>query len=66
MSSNRVAKPCDAFIQRDEEGVGPLRLPEKNPIGFVQHFNRIYGRLGLKLRVSSTVPPPDDVLPKSS
>ncbi|MGB7347109.1 MAG: hypothetical protein WBD20_22990 [Pirellulaceae bacterium] len=53
MSSNRHNTPCDAYLRRDDHSVGPLRLPEKNVASFVEEFNRIYGKLGMKLQTVS-------------
>ena len=49
MSSNRHAQPCEAYLKRDEDAVGPLRLPIKDPVRFINQFNRVYARLGLKI-----------------
>jgi hypothetical protein len=49
VSSNRHAQPCEAYLQREGDEVGPLRLPLKDPVRFINQFNRVYARLGLKI-----------------
>ena len=54
MSSNRHSTPCKAYLQREDDAVGPLRLPMKNPEQFIAQFNRVYGKLGLQILAVET------------
>ncbi|QDT11847.1 hypothetical protein [Planctomycetes bacterium K23_9] len=56
MSSNRHSVACEAYLQREDESVGPLRLPAKNTIEFIKQFNRVYRRLGLRIQTVDDVP----------
>lgn len=50
-SSNRTVSPaCDVAVYRDEQPIGPLRLPRIEPASFVREFNRLYGPCGMVLR----------------
>ena len=48
-SSNRAVKPCDGILKRDEEPIGPMRLPVHRAEDFVDHFNRTYENVGLSI-----------------
>ena len=63
-SSNRQPVSCDAAVYRQQHVVGPIRLPEKNPLTFIEQFNRIYRSAGIELQrtdvVENETPPNDD------
>ena len=49
-SSQREVHPCEAVLERHESKVGPMRLPIKNRLRFVEEFNRRYRSTGLAIR----------------
>ncbi|MCD0461242.1 hypothetical protein [Roseiconus lacunae] len=52
-SSNRPHVDFDANLSQDGKPTGPIRLPAKNAIEFVNEFNRLYGRR--RYRITSDV-----------
>ena len=48
-SSPRSASEFDAILIAEECIVGPILLPEKRGLAFVEEFNRTYERVGLKI-----------------
>ncbi|MEM8669967.1 MAG: hypothetical protein AAGG48_20740 [Planctomycetota bacterium] len=48
-SSNREGGVCDAVLVREDGVAGPVRLPMNRVDDFVDHFNRVYGELGMQL-----------------
>ena len=59
MSSPRTAYPFDATIHRQNEPVGAMLLPLKEPSKFIEQFNRIYARIGLSIQSSEATAPTD-------
>lgn len=49
-SSNRAIAPCEAVVQRNAEPAGPMRLPRKNSLSFIDEFNRRYQSAGLSIQ----------------
>ena len=49
-SSNRTSLPVEAALYRDDKPVGPMRLPMKEKISFVQEFNRVYRDAGIAIQ----------------
>lgn len=49
-SSNRTAGPCEAVVTIAGRATGSIRLPDHRRDDFVDHFNRTYGQLGLRLQ----------------
>lgn len=49
-SSNRTALPFEAALYRDDKPVGPMRLPMKGKMSFVQEFNRVYRDAGIAIQ----------------
>ncbi len=50
-SSNRSGGVCDAVVAKDDRITGPVRLPLAESNNFVDEFNRIYGEVGMSLKV---------------
>ena len=48
-SSSRKVPPCDGVLKRDQQPIGPMRMPANRSSDFVAHFNRIYGEIGLSI-----------------
>jgi hypothetical protein len=57
-SSNRAADVFDAVVIRDQHSLGPVRLPDNRVDDFIDHFNRVY--LGLGMRLAAVPPPPPE------
>jgi hypothetical protein len=53
-SSNRTTLPFEAAIYRNDKPVGPMRLPAKEKMSFVQEFNRVYRDAGIALQPEGT------------
>jgi hypothetical protein len=62
-SSNRTARVCDAVLMKDEQTMGPIRLPENRADDFIAQFNRTYEGLGIKL--APIVHPVNEKIPGS-
>ena len=60
-SSNRSATVCDAvLLQQDDRPLGPIRLPDHRVDDFVDHFNRTYEGLGIRLAPIPVEEVPED------
>ena len=63
-SSNRSAAKSDGVLMRDQQPIGPMRLPENRAGDFVDQFNRIYGSLGLS--IDSVTPSASEIAAENS
>jgi hypothetical protein len=34
--------PYEAVVRRDDQDIGPIRLPQNEPERFIEEFNRLY------------------------
>lgn len=48
--------PYDAVVCRGDEVMGPVRLPEINPAGFIQQFRKTYCGMGITVQPLDRMP----------
>ncbi len=48
-SSQREIPPSNGVVVKDGQPIGPVYLPEERPDDFVDHFNRTYQDVGMKV-----------------
>ncbi|TWU51120.1 hypothetical protein [Rubripirellula reticaptiva] len=54
-SSNRSGGACDAVLQHQDRSTGPVRLPTVRSNDFIDQFNRLYGKVGLKMTINQVI-----------